>query len=294
MAPLLVHPALAHTAPMPLLLTPATTPANGPLSIALDGIVPHLVAGLFRSTIEHLPVLADGRPCPLGELFTFEGDADDGRIECVGDFSRVHRVGAGMQWGRMLVRGDAGRHAGEMMSGGTLTITGAAGDWLAAGMTGGEVLVEGNAGDNAAAALPGDDLGVRGGMVVINGDAGCLAGARMRRGILGIGGSCGEGAAFEMRAGTVLVAGEVGRRPGMGMRRGSLIALAAAPEVPPTFARGAAWSPTVLPLLAARLARAGFRATTGRPVDAFGGIWQQWHGDMLTGGKGEIFHRMPA
>jgi hypothetical protein len=55
---------------------------------------------------------------------------------------------------------------------------------------------------------------------------------------------------------------------------------------------GAAWSPSVLPLLAARLARAGFRATAGRPADAFGGVWQHWHGDLLTGGRGEIFHRL--
>ena len=40
------------------------------------------------------------------------------------------------------------------------------------------------------------------------------------------------------------------------------------------------------------LARAGFRATAGRPADAFGGVWQQWHGDLLAGGRGEIFHRL--
>jgi formylmethanofuran dehydrogenase subunit C len=265
---------------------------NGPLSIELEGVVPDRLVDLRAAAVARLPVLADGRPWPLGDLFTIQGDGADGRIECVGDFSRVHRIGAGMQRGAIAVRGSVGRHAGEAMSGGTLTIAGDAGDWLAAGMRGGEVLVDGNAGDNAAAALPGDDFGVRGGIIAINGDAGCLAGARMRRGLLGIGGSCGEAAAFEMRAGTVLVAGRMGRRAGMGMRRGSLIALSASPEVPPTFSRGAAWSPSVLPLLAGRLARAGFRATAGRPADAFGGVWQQWHGDLLTGGRGEIFHRL--
>jgi formylmethanofuran dehydrogenase subunit C len=277
---------------MPLVLSPATTLADGPLAIELDAVVPHRVAGLSRASIERLTVAADGRPCPLGDLFRIEGDPADSQIECIGDFSRVHRMGAAMTGGSILVRGSIGRHAGEAMSGGTLTITGDAGDWLAAGMTGGEVLVEGDAGDNAAAALPGDDVGVRAGLIVINGNAGCLAGARMRRGLLGIGGSCGEAAAFEMRAGTVLVAGRVGRRAGMGMRRGSLIALSAVPEVPPTFSRGAAWSPSMLPLLAGRLARAGFRATAGRPADAFGGVWQHWHGDLLAGGRGEIFHRL--
>ena len=278
--------------PMPLVLSPITTANDGPLSIEFEGVVPDRLHGLSDPAVARFPVLADGRPCPLGDLFTIHGAAADGQIECVGDFSRVHRLGAGMQRGEITAHGHVGRHAAAAMAGGRLTISGNAGDWLAAGMTGGEVLVEGNAGDNAAAALPGNDLGVRGGLIAINGDAGCLAGARMRRGLLGIGGSCGEAAAFEMRAGTVLVAGGVGPRPGMGMRRGSLIALSAMPDVPPTFSVGAAWSPTVLPLLAARLARAGFRATAGRPADAFGGVWQQWHGDLLAGGRGEIFHRL--
>jgi len=279
---------------MPLLLSPSTAVEDGPLSIDLHDIVPDRLAELATASIARLPVWADGRPRPLGDLFHIQGSATDGCIECNGDFSRVHRVGAGMQRGTIQVHGSVGRHAGEGLAGGRLSVRGNAGDWLAAGMTGGEVLVQGHAGDNAAAALPGNNTGVSGGLIAINGSAGCLAGARMRRGLLGIGGSCGEAAAFEMRAGTVFVAGQLGRRSGMGMRRGSLIALSVLPEVPPTFSRGAAWSPTILPLLAGRLARAGFCPAAGLPTDAFGGIWQQWHGDLLTGGRGEIFHRRPA
>ena len=277
---------------MPLLLSPSTTSGNGPLSIELTGVVPERLADLSAASIARIAIVADGRTCPLGDLFAIEGDAADGRILCAGDFSRVHRLGAGMQRGTIVVEGPVGRHAGEAMAGGTLSVQGDAGDWLAASMTGGEVLVGGNAGDQVAAASPGSETGVRGGLIAINGNVGCLAGTRMRRGVLGIGGSCGEAAAFEMRAGTVLVAGRLGRRAGIGMRRGSLIALSEPPEVPPTFSRGAAWSPTFLPLLAGRLARAGFHATTGLPADAFGGIWQQWHGDLLAGGRGEIFHRL--
>ena len=289
---LLPPPAFAHGSLMPLLLSPSTTAGNGPLSIELSGVTPERLADLSTASIARIGIVADGRTCPLGDLFAIAGSATDGRILCEGDFSHVHRLGAGMQRGEIVVQGNVGRHAGEAMAGGTLSVLGDAGDWLAAEMNGGEVLVRGNSGDHVAAALPGSETGVRGGLIAINGDVGCLAGARMRRGVLGIGGSCGEAAAFEMRAGTVLVAGRVGRRSGMGMRRGSLIALSEVPEVPPTFSRGAAWSPTILPLLAGRLARAGFHATAGRPADAFGGIWQQWHGDLLAGGRGEIFHRM--
>ena len=135
---------------------------------------------------------------------------------------------------------------------------------------------------------------MRGGLVVIAGDAGHLAGARMRRGLLAIGGSCGEAAAFEMRAGTVLVAGAVAARAGLGMRRGSVIAGGPVPTLSPSFSRGSAWSPTFLQLLGGRLDRAGFRP---RGLDCrtfLGGGWQQWHGDLLTGGRGEIFHRQSA
>ena len=276
---------------MPLVLTPRTSATSGPLAVDIAGVLPVRLAGLAADAIRRLEVLADGRPCPLGDLFTVAGAADDRAIECAGDFSRVHRLAAGMQDGTVTVRGSVGRHAGAGMAGGRLVIEGDAGDWLAAGMTGGEVLVEGDAGDGVAAALLGDEIGMNGGVVAVNGAAGCLAAARMRRGLVGIGGGCGEAAAFEVRAGTVVVAGPVGRRSGSGMRRGSLVALSSVPEVPATFCRGAAWSPTVLPLLAARLARAGFRATRGLAPDAFGGVWQHWHGDLLSGGRGEIFHR---
>ena len=276
---------------MPLILRPITTLATGPLSIEAESLTVDLLAGLTAADVARVVIMADGRPCPLGDLFQVAGTAADGRVECEGDWSRVHGLAGGMQAGELVVRGDVGRHAGARMTGGRLTVEGDAGDWLAAGMSGGTVLVEGTAGDNVAGAVPGDDHGMTGGIVVVNGGVGCLAAARMRRGILGIGGACGEAAAFEMRAGTVVVGGQVGPRSGMGMRRGSLVALAGVPPVPPTFARGATWSPSVLPLLVGRLRQAGFRPAGGATTAGCGGVWQQWHGDLLAGGRGEIFHR---
>jgi formylmethanofuran dehydrogenase subunit C len=273
---------------MPLVIEPA---AHDCLSIDLDGLVPDRLASLPAADIARLVVRADTRPAALGDLFRVRGNCADGRIEYHGDFSRVHGLGAGMAGGEIVVAGSVGRHAGEGMSGGLLAVSGDAGDWLAAGMTGGTVRVGGSAGDNAAGARPGCESGMRGGIVIIGGDAGCLAGARMRRGILAIGGKSGEAAAFELRAGTVLVAGDVGTRAGMGMRRGSLVAGGAVPAVPPTFRRGSAWAPTFLQLLAGRLRRLGFEPA-GRDCGRFlAGIWQHWHGDLLTGGRGEIFHR---
>lgn len=273
---------------MPLVLEPAAPDA---LSIDFAGIVPDRLADRSTAEIARLEIHADGQPVELGGLFRVHGDCGDGRIECHGDFSRVHRLAAAMVAGEMSVRGSVGRHAGAGMRGGRLSVSGDAGDWLAAEMTGGTIRIGGRTGDNAAAALPGCETGMRGGLVIVAGDAGCLAGARMRRGLLAIGGDCGDGAAFELRAGTVLVAGATGPRAGLGMRRGSLIAGGLQPAVPPTFRRGAAWAPTFLQLLARRLQEAGF-LPGGRDCRSFlGGIWQQWHGDLLAGGRGEIFHR---
>jgi formylmethanofuran dehydrogenase subunit C len=270
---------------MPLVLVPRPDPA-GPLSIDLDALVPDRVVGLSAADVARLPIRADCRTMPLGDLFDVAGSMGDGMIECRGDFSRVHRVGAGMAGGQIVVAGPVGRHAGARMTGGALLVDGDAGDWLAAEMSGGTVRVAGSAGDNVAGALAGADVGLRGGVVIVAGGAGNLAAARMRRGLVAIGGSCGAAAGFEMRAGTVVVAGPVGPQPGLGMRRGTMLALGAAPVPPATFARGARWSPPLLPLLLRRLDRAGFAPARAAP----GGPWRQWHGDLLAGGRGEMLH----
>ena len=264
---------------------------SGALSIDVAGVVPDQIVALTARDIARLAVRADDRPTELGTLFRITGTAADGRIECRGDFSRVHGVGAGMAAGEIRMEGNAGRHAGEGMTGGTLTIQGDAGEWLACEMTGGTVHVAGSAGDNAAAALPGSRHGMRGGLVTIAGNAGCLAGARMRRGILAIGGNCGPATAFELRAGTVLVAGAVGPDAGHGMQRGSLVAAGARFQPPATFRKGAVWMPAFLPLLAARLDVGGFCPGGGSVRPLLAGPWEQWHGDLVTGGRGEIFLR---
>ncbi len=269
---------------MPLVLSLlADAASGGPLSVDLTGIVPDRLAGLSADAVRRVVIRADERPCALGEVCAVTGDGSDAAIECRGDFSRVHYVAAGMASGTMRVTGNIGRHAGEGMTGGRLGVPGDAGDWLAAEMAGGHVVVAGSAGDNVAGALPGSDHGLRGGVVIVRGDAGQFAGQRMRRGILAIGGSCGKAAAFEMRAGTVIVARRVGPHPGLGMRRGSLVALACHPAIPSTFNRGRSWTPPFLGLLLTGLVRAGFCPPHPLPTR-----WRQWHGDVLTGCRGEI------
>lgn len=260
------------------------------LAVDLSGVVPDQLSDRPAFKVAGQPIRADSRVWALGDLFTVTGCCDDGRIEIRGDTSRVHRVAAGMQSGDVHVDGDVGRHAGEQMSGGRLTIHGSAGDWLAGGMRGGVVHVLGSAGDNTAAALPRHDRGVNGGTVLIEGSAGRLAGARMRRGLLAIGGDCGEAAGYELWAGTILVAGNLGPRAGAGMRRGSVIALGPPPAMWPAFSRGSVWQPPILPMLLSWAVRHGWQS----PAANASGPWQQWHGDLLTGGRGELFCRLSA
>jgi len=281
-------PFLRCRQPMTLVLEPLR--AAGSPAIECEGLDPHRLAHLTAAEVARIRVSVDGRPADLGEVFAVHGECGDGRIECHGDFSRVHGIAGGMHDGEVVVRGHVGRRAGQGMTGGRLLVEGDAGDWLAAGIRGGSVRIQGNAGDNVGAPEPGDDHGMRGGLITIDGNAGCLAGNRMRRGILAIGGDCGPGAGFEMRAGTVIVAGVVGPQAAVGMRRGSLIACGPPPEVPPTFLRGVEWSPPFFGLLAGRLEREGFRPRGGgNPLRE--GVWRQWHGDLLSGARGEIFHR---
>jgi formylmethanofuran dehydrogenase subunit C len=270
---------------MPLILTPRAV-AGAPLAIDLAGIMPQRVATLTLAEIARLPVLADDHPCELGHVFTAAGDPSDLAIECRGDFTRVHRVAAGMTAGTVRVAGSVGRHAGEGMCGGRLDIEGDAGDWLACELTAGDVRVAGDAGDNVAAALPGSVVGMRGGRVIVAGRVGHLLASRLRRGVVAVGGGCGAAAGFEMRAGTVVIGGEVGSQPGLGMRRGSVISLTDSPRPAAMFWPGAAWRPPFLHLLFRSLAAAGFApAAAIRP-----GNWRQWHGDMLAGGRGELLH----
>lgn len=257
------------------------------LAIDLTGIVPDRLVGMTPDEIARLAVGDRGR-LQLGDCFAVEGSAADHQIHLHGDLRHVRGVAAGMAAGAVEVFGTVGRHAAVEMRGGSLRVHGSAGDWLACGMSAGSVLVEGSAGDHAAGCNPGGARGLSGGIVVVRGNVGHLAGERMRRGVLAVGGRCGDAVGFEMRAGTVVVAGEAGPLPGLGMARGSIICLDQETGLKPpglgvSFSRGSIWRPPFLGLFARRLEAAGF------PARWPSGDWQQWHGDILAGGRGEIF-----
>lgn len=271
---------------MPLLLTArADVIGRDVFGVDLRGITPDRTALAPAADVAKLEIAADARPCRIGDLFVVAGSSGDGGMVLRGDCERVHHVAAGMISGQVRVEGNVGRHAAESMRGGRVTVEGSAGDSLACGLQGGVVHVLGSAGDNAASNRPHDPRGLEGGIVLVEGSAGHLAGSRMRRGLLAIGGDCGEAAGYELAAGTVVVAGRVGPRAGAGMQRGSVIALGPRPEIWPTFARGTVWQPPIVSMVLRWLTQHGWQSAGG----AARGPWQQWHGDALTGGRGELF-----
>ena len=280
---------------MPLFLTTRNNLLNdnqGCRHLSVQGLLPEVVTKQSLRDIKRMPVLCDNRTSRLGDFFDVDGNPDDDQIECIGDFSRVHFLGAGMQSGTIVVQGNIGRHAGEQMRGGNLLIKGSAADWLACGMQGGDIHVFGDAADNAVGSLPGDRHGMTGGRVIIHGSVGSLSGSRMRRGFLAIGGNAGEATGFELLAGTIVIAGKPGPHTGLGMRRGSIVLSSTItrrgrkiPCIPPTFTEGAIWRPPFMGLLEKQLLNFSFPAAQNT---AWTGLWQQWHGDTLAGCRGEI------
>ena len=280
---------------MPLFLTARVQSLNDNQvcrHLSVQGLLPEVVSKQSLSDIKRMPVLCDNQTSRLGDFFDVDGNSNDDQIECIGDFSRVHFLGAGMQSGTIVVQGNIGRHAGEQMRGGNLLVKGSAADWLACGMHGGDIQVYGDAADNAVGSLPGARYGMTGGRVLIHGSVGSLSGSRMRRGFLAIGGNAGEATGFELLAGTIVIAGKPGPHTGLGMRRGSIVLSGTITHcdgntacIPPTFTEGAIWRPLFMGLLGKQLANLGFlpaRNTT------WTGLWQQWHGDTLAGSRGEI------
>ncbi|MEN1680728.1 MAG: formylmethanofuran dehydrogenase subunit C [Planctomycetota bacterium] len=266
---------------MPLELTyrsDAARQVDG-LPVELEGFTPDRFRGESIDAVRGFEAMVGNRPTPLGDLFDIEGSTDDGEWRLAGDLAGVHYVGAGMREGSITVEGPVGRHAGAGMVGGALAVRGDAGDWLGAEMRGGRIDVGGNAGDYLGAGYPGSARGVRGGTVVVRGAAGDYAGHTMRRGWITVGDAIGQFAGYRMRAGTLMVFGETGTRPGAEMVRGTLGLFGPTPQLLPTFRRACAIEPQFLAVMARSLQGDGL--TVPSRVEL-------WHGDLLTGGRGEV------
>ncbi|MBX3412282.1 MAG: formylmethanofuran dehydrogenase subunit C [Pirellulales bacterium] len=271
---------------MPLLLE--YTPLDR-VPVEVEGLTPDRTRSMSLAEVERHEIFHGNRRVPLAELFRISGDPADGAIHFVGDLSGVHRIGAGMTTGSILVQGSVGRHTGADMSGGTITIEGDASDWLGAEMLGGRILVRGNAGHLVGAAYRGARRGMQGGEILIAGHAGTEVGRAMRRGMLFVGGSVGDALGYEMLAGTIVVGGSAGARTGGGMRRGTIVLLSGEhPPLLPTFRYACRLKPPFLGMTLARVRSDRFALDES----AIQADFDLHHGDFLSLGRGEIFVRV--
>lgn len=251
--------------------------------VDMSTITPSALAQTGAHDVNALELRAGNRRMCVGELFDVSGD-DTAHVVIRNSCERLTRIGAGMQFGRVSVEGNAGTHAGAAMTGGMLEVRGNAGAYAASAMAGGLVHVRGNAGDFLGAAGAGEAGGMAGGTVVVDGNIGDRGGDRMRRGMILVGGDAGDYCASRMIAGTIVVRGSAGRGIGFAMRRGTLLAARVA-GLPATFADGGPPPHVFLRLLKRYLRDAG------GPLESFAQMTEEvrrFVGDRACAGLGEI------
>jgi formylmethanofuran dehydrogenase subunit C len=135
------------------------------------------------------------------------------------------------------------------------------------------------------AAYSGEPLGMRGGVIVVEGDAGPRAGERMRRGLIAVQGQVGAFAGARMIAGSIVAFGSLGPRVGAGMKRGTIVALGGLVDgLLPTFRFAASYRPPFIPIYLNHLESLGLKAAPGTA----GATFHRYTGDITTLGKGEI------
>lgn len=246
------------------------------IPLEVDGILPERVANLSALEVAKLPVLHGNRTETLGEHFDVT-DSPVADVHFVGDTRNVHGIGLRMTGGIILAEDVVGRHAGAQMAGGRLILEGGCDDWLGAEMKGGRIEVRYWAGNCVGAAYRGSRRGMTGGRIVVRGDTGHELGLLMRRGLIVVEGNAGEFAGASMIAGTIVVQGMLGRRAGAGMKRGTILAHGGVEEVSPGFRYSCDYEPAFMGMLvkAAELPAAG--------------LVKCYRGDVLTGGRGELW-----
>jgi formylmethanofuran dehydrogenase subunit C len=256
------------------------------IPLEVETLLPEWLVDKSIAEIERLPVAHGNRSEPLAQWFNVSGNASDSAIAFQGDCGNVKRIGEGMKSGQIFVEGNAGLHAGAMMSGGQLHIHGHAGDWLGAEMTGGKIEVRGSADHQVGAAYRGSRKGMTGGRIIIHGNAGDELGLLMRRGLILVGGMASNYCGASMIAGTIVVSGGVGHRMGAGMKRGTIIVRGVEPEWHPGTAFACTYQPAYFQLFERSIREAGLAEWFPNPPETI----RCHRADLITGGRGEIWH----
>lgn len=260
------------------------------IPLEVEGILPELVEGLSIADVARLPVQHGNRTEMLGEHFDVESDrhrlAD---IRFSGDTLNVKRIGERMSRGTIYVENNVGLHCGAYMTGGSVIVDSSAGDWLGAEMKGGKIEVRGDAGHQVGAAYRGSRKGMSGGTIIIHGNAGDELGLLMRRGLIMVGGSTGAFCGASMIAGTIAVSNGVGHQIGAGMKRGTIVVRGPEPEWHAGTAFACIYQPAYFQMFERSIREVGLTDWFSNSPEAI----RCHRADLITGGRGEIWH-LPA
>jgi len=269
---------------MPIVFELKSKP-NLPLDVR--DLVPGRICEMTTDQIGNLEIGFGNQIALVSQWFDVSGNSDDKKVIFKGALDNVHSVGHSMTSGSIEIQNSIGRHVGASMSGGQIVIRGNVDDYLGYEMIGGTIVVHGNAADHVGGCYPGAKYGMNRGTILISGSAGKGLGYRMRRGTIVVGGDVGEHAAWQMRAGTVMVFGKCDGSPGIDMRRGTIV-VGGTVETAATFSQGQESGSSIVAMLQRWLA-----ATAAKNGIEFSGVDRErfriWHGDALSGGRGELF-----
>ena len=261
------------------------------IPIEAEIISPPRISGKSLEDVKEILVYQGNKRHRLTDFFTIEGKVAENpskvRIVIDDDIPHVKYVGAEMNTGEILIRGDAGMHTGSQMVGGEITIQGNVSDWAGAEMSGGLLKIEGNAGHQLGSAYRGSSEGMTGGVIIVDGKAGSEAAGFMRRGMLVIGEDTGPFTGVHMNGGEIFVFGKTGIRAGAQARgNGGFIAcLGGIEEVLPTYRYDTTYSPVMMKLYLKEMAeKLGIKKASKFKDTRF----IRYRGDLAVGGNSEI------
>jgi formylmethanofuran dehydrogenase subunit C len=176
---------------------------------------------------------------------------------------------------------------------------------LGAETASGSLVVEGDCGERAGARMRGGTIIVRGnagrlageelrgGEIVVLGNAGPEAGLSMRRGLIAVAGSAEELTGHHLLAGTILVARGDLALAGIEMRRGTIIGLESRARPTVGFTPAGPVRLEWLRILRSRLNALAFPLTpAASDLLSAAHPMEHWSGDGLSLGRGEILQPM--
>lgn len=253
-------------------------------ALDVSQLLPEIILKMPRNELLDFELSYGNQVVPLKECCEIvEDELNPDAVLFSGHTDRLNYIASKMRTGTIIVNDGAGDWAGAEMSGGELIIHGNTRDSLGAAMKDGLIKVFGDAGDQVGAGYFGEPLGMKGGIILIQGNVGCSTGSHMRRGIIVVGGDTGQFTGQGMRAGSIIVAGKLGYGAGLGMRRGSIVAKKHA-HVLPCFLRAGYIDPVWLKIYSRTLQPIEKGFSLNWMADSF----TKFSGDHNLYGKGEL------